>query len=162
MERTQEYIESARKRYYCIAKGNARNGQEVFENNALLLYHSTTDGLSYHIVEIDKDDSGSDDIGALLEWAFHDIKERTDEKSFDEVIYALMGAVKEEELDDTLRICDEYVTLDCGYVIPGLIEYTEIIDVPDEEGEYIPSATAGDYSPSCPWNAPGMNIRDFG
>ena len=24
-----------------------------------------------------------------------------------------------------------------------------------------PSATAGDYSPSSPWNAPGMSIRDF-
>ncbi len=29
------------------------------------------------------------------------------------------------------------------------------------EDEYTPSATAGDYSPSCPWNAPGMSIRDF-
>lgn len=26
---------------------------------------------------------------------------------------------------------------------------------------YIRSATAGDYSPGSPWNAPGMNIRDF-
>lgn len=23
------------------------------------------------------------------------------------------------------------------------------------------SATAGDYSPSCPWNAPGMSVSDF-
>lgn len=29
------------------------------------------------------------------------------------------------------------------------------------ENEYTPSATAGDYSPSNPWNAPGMSIRDF-
>ena len=27
--------------------------------------------------------------------------------------------------------------------------------------EYCPSATAGDYSPSSPWNAPGMSVRDF-
>ena len=27
--------------------------------------------------------------------------------------------------------------------------------------EYAPSATAGDYSPSNPWDAPGMSIRDF-
>ena len=27
--------------------------------------------------------------------------------------------------------------------------------------EYIPSATGGDYSPSNPWDAPGMSIRDF-
>lgn len=30
-----------------------------------------------------------------------------------------------------------------------------------EEREYTPCATFGDYSPSCPWNAPGMSIRDF-
>lgn len=30
-----------------------------------------------------------------------------------------------------------------------------------EEDEYCPSATHGDYSPSSPWNAPGMSIRDF-
>lgn len=29
-----------------------------------------------------------------------------------------------------------------------------------EEDNYS-SSTAGDYSPSCPWNAPGMSIRDF-
>ena len=30
-----------------------------------------------------------------------------------------------------------------------------------EEEHYCPSATAGDYSPSCPWNAPGMSVMDF-
>lgn len=30
-----------------------------------------------------------------------------------------------------------------------------------KEEEYTPSATAGDYSPSCPWNAPGMRVSDF-
>lgn len=29
-----------------------------------------------------------------------------------------------------------------------------------EDDEYT-SATNGDYSPSSPWNAPGMSIRDF-
>ena len=31
----------------------------------------------------------------------------------------------------------------------------------DEDEEYIPSATNGDYSPSNPWDAPGMSISDF-
>ena len=31
----------------------------------------------------------------------------------------------------------------------------------DYEDDYIPSATAGDYSPSNPWDAPGMSIHDF-
>ena len=46
-------------------------------------------------------------------------------------------------------------------------------DLPDEkpcerngghweaDEDYTPSASAGDYSPSNPWNAPGMSIRDF-
>lgn len=29
------------------------------------------------------------------------------------------------------------------------------------DDEYCPSATAGDYSPSSPWGAPGMSIRCF-
>ena len=31
----------------------------------------------------------------------------------------------------------------------------------DEEDHYTRSATAGDYSPSCPWKAEGMSIKDF-
>ena len=31
----------------------------------------------------------------------------------------------------------------------------------DPEYEDCPSSTNGDYSPSNPWDAPGMSIRDF-
>lgn len=31
----------------------------------------------------------------------------------------------------------------------------------EEDEHYTPSCTAGDYSPSNPWNAPGMSIHDF-
>ena len=31
----------------------------------------------------------------------------------------------------------------------------------DWDEDYIPSATRGDYSPSNPWDAPGMSIKDF-
>lgn len=31
----------------------------------------------------------------------------------------------------------------------------------DEDEEYIPSSENGDYSPSNPWDAPGMSISDF-
>lgn len=31
----------------------------------------------------------------------------------------------------------------------------------EDEGPYRPSATRGDYSPSSPWNAPGMSVSDF-
>ena len=31
----------------------------------------------------------------------------------------------------------------------------------DDEEDYTPSSTRGDYSPSNPWDAPGMSVRDF-
>ena len=31
----------------------------------------------------------------------------------------------------------------------------------EEEKKGISSSTNGDYSPSNPWNAPGMSIKDF-
>ena len=34
-------------------------------------------------------------------------------------------------------------------------------DYDEYDDEYTPSATGGDYSPSSPWNAPGMSIHDF-
>ena len=41
-------------------------------------------------------------------------------------------------------------------------EYIELILRERKEDEYYtPSATHGDYSPSCPWKAPGMSISDF-
>lgn len=36
-----------------------------------------------------------------------------------------------------------------------------IIEELEEEQDYCPSSTYGDYSPSNPWDAPGMSIRDF-
>jgi hypothetical protein len=46
------------------------------------------------------------------------------------------------------------------------IEAAELDMTGDEDDDeywdnYTPSATHGDYSPSCPWNAPGMSISDF-
>ena len=29
------------------------------------------------------------------------------------------------------------------------------------EEEYVPSSENGDYSPSNPWDAPGMSVKDF-
>ena len=40
-----------------------------------------------------------------------------------------------------------------------LLAYLEMRDIP-KEPEYT-SAYNGDYSPSCPWNAPGMSVHDF-
>lgn len=31
----------------------------------------------------------------------------------------------------------------------------------DVDYEYVPSSSNGDYSPSNPWDAPGMSVKDF-
>lgn len=42
------------------------------------------------------------------------------------------------------------------------IEYAFDIDgIRSEDEDYVPSAENGDYSPSNPWDAPGMSISDF-
>ena len=53
----------------------------------------------------------------------------------------------------------------------GVVDDTEYIieDINEPEWEepdwadedYVPSSTNGDYSPSNPWDAPGMSIKDF-
>lgn len=40
------------------------------------------------------------------------------------------------------------------------MEFFGIVEESDEE-EYTPSAENGDYSPSNPWDAPGMSVSDF-
>lgn len=55
--------------------------------------------------------------------------------------------------------------LDCGLTKEDLIQYgfedfiTCYYD--DSRYEYVPSAENGDYSPSNPWDAPGMKMSDF-
>ena len=46
-----------------------------------------------------------------------------------------------------------------GYTKEEIIEELTSCNFDDEE--YIPSSTNGDYSPSNPWDAPGMSIKDF-
>jgi hypothetical protein len=45
--------------------------------------------------------------------------------------------------------------------IEVLEEYLEVLKEMLDDYEYTPSSTNGDYSPSNPWDAPGMSIRDF-
>ena len=48
------------------------------------------------------------------------------------------------------------------YVLDIIGEVSNAHAIDDyEEEEYIPSATNGDYSPSKPWDTPGMSIKDF-
>ena len=53
-------------------------------------------------------------------------------------------STSEEECIELARECQIY-------------EYED----PEDEDYYCPSSTNGDYSPSSPWNAPGMSVKDF-
>ena len=49
----------------------------------------------------------------------------------------------------------------CGSIEPQDDPESWEPEIWEDDDEYIPSATYGDYSPSCPWNAPGMTVQDF-
>ena len=51
-----------------------------------------------------------------------------------------------------------------GYTKEEILEEIANNNFDDEDlgdKEYCPSSTNGDYSPSNPWDAPGMSIKDF-
>lgn len=65
-------------------------------------------------------------------------------------LIALAEALREAQVEGTLS--------DLAYQI----EYEFDIDgVRSEDEEYTPYVENGDYSPSNPWDAPGMKISDF-
>lgn len=77
--------------------------------------------------------------------------------------------VEDAELEKTQFICETdrsglmwgEIFIDFNEVIcDGLLEPVYGTEIYEEE-HYTSSSTAGDYSPSCPWNAPGMSVRDF-
>lgn len=50
--------------------------------------------------------------------------------------------------------------IDTGYIIDAVDE-PEWEEPDGDDDDYVPSSTNGDYSPSHPWDAPGMKISDF-
>ena len=162
-ETRNEIIKTARDRYYPIASGSCG---EYFDGVALLMYHLTTDGLNYHVVEIPKEYKDSTDIGGLLESALRDIADRTAPKFIEQTVCSIMGAIPRDELGDNLSLeqieAEEYIELDLGFILPGLIDNISIIEVEDEEDPHEKtSSSRGDYGPSNPWGAPGMSVSDF-
>jgi len=61
--------------------------------------------------------------------------------------YEMFKALAKRHNFGTVNLCNDFED-----------RYGQILD-PDPY--YTRSAEAGDYSPSCPWNAPGMSIHDF-
>lgn len=46
-------------------------------------------------------------------------------------------------------------------IVDGESDACEDFVMAYDDEEYTPSATRGDYSPSNPWDAPGMSMSDF-
>lgn len=87
------------------------------------------------------------------------------------VIINLINTVIRHGQDATW--CDSDIIeqlIECGLTEKDFSEYgfgdfvEDYFKDPEEDfddEEYTPSSTNGDYSPSNPWDAPGMSVRDF-
>ena len=74
----------------------------------------------------------------------------------------LDNSISEDEFEDVCEsIFNAYIDnvdnpdLDIWYLVD------EELTARGYKDDYIPSSTNGDYSPSHPWDAPGMKISDF-
>jgi hypothetical protein len=71
-------------------------------------------------------------------------------------LIALAQALREAQIEGTWS--DLVYQIEYEFDIDGVRSADE---ESDWDEEYIPSAENGDYSPSNPWDAPGMKISDF-
>ena len=71
-------------------------------------------------------------------------------------LIALAQALREAQIEGTWS--DLVYQIEYEFDIDGVRSADE---EPDCDEEYIPSAENGDYSPSNPWDAPGMRMSDF-
>lgn len=74
-----------------------------------------------------------------------------------------IGEIVENEIDVVLVECCYF---DDNDVLQKEYRWFEVPEecvgrFTEEENDYTPSAENGDYSPSDPWNAPGMRTSDF-
>lgn len=64
--------------------------------------------------------------------------------------------------EDKEQLIDEYsLTKEEATEICDFLHDMEMDSILDIEDGYIPSSYYGDYSPSNPWDAPGMSVKDF-
>ncbi len=75
----------------------------------------------------------------------------------EDVVKTLFDTIRRMQTSGQADIMDEVINAFTGCTFSELIGEIEA----DDDEHYCPSSTAGDYAPGCPWNAPGMSIRDF-
>lgn len=74
--------------------------------------------------------------------------------------------IVENDLNVVLVDCSryegsKYVSEYRWFEVPEDFEEEEDDDIEEDMEDYTPSSTNGDYSPSNPWDAPGMSTSDF-
>ena len=74
-----------------------------------------------------------------------------------ETAYELFKQVAKDKHIESLMVCDDFNR----YNPDRFNDFEEYEDDLDPDPYYTRSATYGDYSPSSPWNAPGMSVHDF-
>ena len=67
--------------------------------------------------------------------------------------YPPADIIIEQDGSQSVRVKDK-----SGFLQAYLYAVEKNLTAPEHD---TPSATRGDYSPSAPWNAPGMSVRDF-
>ena len=81
-----------------------------------------------------------------------------DIKAEEHTLIALAKALREAEVEGTLS--DLAYQIEYEFDIDGVSSEDEESEC-DDEDEYVPSSSRGDYGPGNPWDAPGMSIHDF-
>jgi len=98
--------------------------------------------------------------------ALDDFFARTDERHIPydrilEIAVLLKDGLVEDGMDEAYEyMCNTVELSENEAEILGL-DMEEYREKPDSKDHYTPSSTYGDYSPSHPWDAPGMSIKDF-
>ena len=139
--------------YFKLSNGDigylSWSGNETVDENAIGcvgLYCYNSMGVQYTGCELDvfEEKPLAAYLDEALELADYDKSvewQKIDEDRFESMLEECESRQQEEEFGkncDSLRDRGDY-----------------------EDREYVRNSTAGDYSPSNPWDAPGMSIRDF-
>ena len=78
----------------------------------------------------------------------------TDDQNDQDKVKMMVAALNDPENDTT-----EYYDENGNYILHWPLKDNSQDNMEDEAGEYLRMGI--DYSPSCPWNAPGMSVSDF-
>lgn len=97
----------------------------------------------------------------LNEYEMYDIKKFYEAHCTAEYIFENYNVTEEEAIElgyEVRRLMDKYG----GDEEDAIYETMRNLHIGEyEDDDCTPSATNGDYSPSNPWDAPGMSISDF-